>query len=244
MASSSNIVPVALAGRAWVAWLLVACACCAAATKEADVSKPPPAARILRDPVNGTIVEWKGERLSADLEGSEEFRRLQQANHSEGDVALAFLAAHADDLRLKRPREELIVRRTMRDEPGFASVRLRQVYRGIPVWAAGLVVTLDSARHVVRVAGRYHPTPSDLDLQPAISGDTARAAAERLSGRCNNCPPPLVVYFDRGVPKLAYEVDLVAGLAARWSVIVDARTGEVLHETSMAPTTGAVPRKP
>jgi len=230
------------AGRA--ADLLLACTlllgACAPAGSEPRVNDAPPG-QLRRDPANGTVVEWKGDNLCADLEASEDFRRVQQAGRPE-EVALAFLDAHAPLLRLENPRQELRVRRAERDATGHAGVRLAQVYRGIEVWAADLVVTLDPANHVVRLAGRYQPTPAGLDLQPAISAAAARAAAEALSGRCNNCPPPLVIFFGRDAPLLAYHVDLVAGLAARWAVFVDARTGSVIHKTSMSPT-GAIKAK-
>ena len=92
-------------------------------------------------------------------------------------IARGFLDANRSLFRLRGVASELEVLRVEPDHQlGYAHVRLRQLYHGIPVFGQQLVVHLDRREEIVAVNGHFRP---DLQVptQPTISADQAAAVA-------------------------------------------------------------------
>jgi bacillolysin len=198
----------------------------------------PDGATLTRDPATGTVRFLKGQNLSRELDGDPLFRASRSSGDAEA-VARAFLTAYAPVFRLDDPKRELVQTRIDVDRIGTTHVRFGQLYRGLPVADAELIVHLDRERRVVLANGTYIATPRDLDTTPAIAAGEARAIAEREgglgAGACAACATDLVVFAERGAaPRLAWQVAAPAGAitaSARW---IDAQSGAPLRSLPAA----------
>ncbi|MGF1528239.1 MAG: hypothetical protein ACFCBW_15780 [Candidatus Competibacterales bacterium] len=192
---------------------------------------------LYRDPVTGTVVEWRG----TDLDG-----RCGATDHLQR--ALTFIDAHHRTFLLRHPRRELALSRQSRDDLGHTRLRFAQTYRHLPVWGAELSVHFDAQDCLIRLAGRYAPTPRNLGLEPAIDAATARRVAG--CGAARACQETLVVYPAKGgAAHLVYQVEVTASLASR-QVLVDAVSGGVVvtiprvYDGAGSPTPGPIPVPP
>ena len=193
----------------------------------------PSGAKLRRDPELETVRFLRGGNLSREIETEPYFRSLQASNLF-ADLSLAFLGAYRDEFRLQRPEEEMVPVSVTEDDLGYKQVRLRQVYSGIPVYGAELMVQLNAASQVVLVQGKYIPTPVLLCTTPEITNaDALRVAGENIHGTgstCQNCEIELVIFgADRDPPRLAYRIDATISLSQGWTVFVDAQSGAVLE---------------
>jgi Zn-dependent metalloprotease len=189
-----------------------------------------------RDLATGTVRFLKGENLSAELDGNPTFKASRAAGDSEG-VARAFLAHYRTLLRLDDPATELVKRRIDVDRSGASHVRFAQIWRGLDVLGAELIVHLDRERRVVLVNGAYAPTPHSVDTKPSINATQARAAAAKAAGGepCSTCPTELVVFADRHAsPRLAWRVAPPAGQIHGEEILVAADDSDVLRRLPVA----------
>ncbi len=195
---------------------------------------------------DGTLRHWKGGNLSGPLEADARFRRLQRRD-AHKKIALEFLDRFRSDLGLKHPSRELVVTEVKVDGLGMAHVRLRQVFRNIPVQRGEIRVHLDRNNRVVRVQGRYIPTPTGIDPRPSIDLKAAEKRVARDLGRsgCPRCRGELVIRSDPShPPRLAYRVVTRPGLARGWVYFIDARDGSVLDRYSNIKTRRSPPGSP
>jgi hypothetical protein len=191
----------------------------------------PSDAVIRRDPTEGTVIFLRGKNLSEGLEKIVGFRELQSADRF-GEIALAFVSAHPALFKLEQPEKELGLKSATRDKMGFKHVRLQQVFEGLPVWGAEMIVHLDKSNHVYLVQGRYIPTPERLSTSPRLTPAAALHVAAKhvgLGTECKGCRSELVV-FAKGTPRLAYRVLVTLSLVKGWALMVDAETGAVLEK--------------
>ena len=206
-----------------------------ATTSPLQVSKPLPAdASLRRDPQRGTIRFLRGAKLSQDPERDPHFRSLQAADRF-AEVAVGFLSAYRMGFRLLLPVDEMVVHSVTIDDLGFKRVHLKQMFAGIPVWGAELIVQLDRANHINLVQGRYIPTPERLSTTPGITGEDALAiTAANLSGLdpgCPGCQSELVIFAaDTDPPRLAYRILIPVSLTEGWVIMADAFTGTVIKK--------------
>jgi len=191
---------------------------------------------ILRAP-NGTV-RWMSGRLD-QVAG----KRAQDVSRQVMD----FLQRHRRLLGLENPREELRLKDVSRDALGYTHLRFAQHYRGYPVWAAELRVHVDAGGQIYAVNGTYEPTPEGL-LDPMLRLTAAEAYEQaatdlRRKGRwqppgpalrdalgLDEQPPQLVWYrHQESGWRLAYEVDIRPNWVERYTYLIDAQTGEILH---------------
>ncbi len=204
------------------------------------VAEPPlPAgATLTRDPVTGTVLFLKGQNLSRELDVEPMFRASRGAGDAEG-VARAFLVTYAPIFRLDQPNEELVVRRIDLDKLGTTHVRFDQLYRGMPIPGAQLIVHLDRDRRVVLVSGKYFATPTGLATTPKLSADDARAIAAQAGGfaegACAVCPADLVVFAEKRQPmRLAWRVGVPPDSIDALERTIDAEDGTLLRSLPVA----------
>jgi hypothetical protein len=206
-----------------------------ASTSALHVSRVLPSdASLRRDLQRGTVRFLRGANLSRGLEQDPQFRSLQAADRF-ADVAVAFLSAYRLDFRLLRPVDEMVVNSITTDALGFKRVRLKQMFAGIPIWGAELIVQLDRANHINLVQGRYIPTLKRFSTIPGITGEDALAiTAANLGGLdpdCPGCRSELVIFAaHRDPPRLAYRILIPVSLAEGWVVMADAFTGTVIKK--------------
>ena len=196
----------------------------------------PARAEIRRDPRLGTITFLKAPNLSERLEHDTDFVQLQTRKQF-GELARAFIHAYRADFRLTHPASELQVHSVMTDDLELTHVLLQQTFRGVPVWAAELIIHLNADTQVYLVQGRYIPTPHNLSTDPELTEQAAlQRAADHLGQpltRCLKCQADLVIFAAEGkAPRLTYRVLALLSLAEGWEMMIDARTGEVLQKLS------------
>lgn len=177
---------------------------------------------------NGTVRQIRGRNLEGSAPAV-----AKAAGKSRAQRAMGFLQANRTLLRLSDPSAELAVASSQMDELGHSHVRFGQVYRGLPVWPAGLAVHFDRQGSVSLIDGAYVPTPELPSLEPALDAETAVAQAKAL---VSNTPggfhsqPELIIYAPLdGPPRLGWKFELTVSLAEAWLFVVDAKDGQILH---------------
>lgn len=135
------------------------------------------------------------------------------------------------------------------DVMGNWHIRMQQVYQNIPIHGAEIV--LHGKEHVTHCNGNYIRTPQIATTIPALDEAQAKnqigtwlqskTKVHTLSNEVinkftlGNSSPELCIYIDANQqPVLAWHQWVVPAIAERWSVYVDARTGNVLsgHNTT------------
>lgn len=176
------------------------------------------------------------------------------------DLALArgWLETFAPVMKIECAAEEFTLSRSTEDELGMRHLRMQQTFRGIPVWASELIVHVDATDRVFAVNGRISPTPVSVDPGSAVL--SADQAIERSRGRLAGLnrlrdipdgwkkalrlPDPTsvkTIWVDpEGRPRLVWQVDLHANVLDRYTVFVDAASGDVLHEILNTKSEGPV----
>jgi Zn-dependent metalloprotease len=200
----------------------------------------PPEAKIVRDESRGTIIFLKGPNLTRALEADPRFRELQAENQAE-EIAKVFISAYSREFLLTDPFEELSVAMVTTDDLGLTHVKLRQVFKTIPVADSEIIVHLDRQQRVYLVNGRYHPTPDQLTLQPAISTTAAEAVVlENLEITGSDMPPrhvDLVIFPETAKgPRLAFCINISLRADEGWLFFIDAQSGEILEKRSLIRT--------
>ncbi len=200
----------------------------------------PPEATIIRDETRKTIIFLKDPNLSKILETDARFRKLQAQNHAE-EIAKAFISAYSKEFLLIDPLEELSVAMMTTDDLGLTHVKFRQVYKTIPVADSEIIVHLDRQQRVYLVNGRYHPTPDQVSMQPAISKAAAKAAVvdnlETTAADIILCDVELIIFpeTEKG-PRLAFRITVSIRADEGWLYFIDAHTGEILEKRSLVRT--------
>ncbi|MDM7926528.1 MAG: M4 family metallopeptidase, partial [bacterium] len=176
------------------------------------------------------------------------------------DLALArgWLETFGPAMKIERASEEFTLSRFTEDELGMRHLRLQQTFRGIPVWASELIVHVDASDKVFAVNGRISPTPVSIDPGSAVlSADEAiersrsrLAVLNRLRDipdgwkKALRLPDPTsvkTIWMDpEGRPRLVWQVDLHANVLDRYTVFVDAASGDVLREILNTKSEGTV----
>lgn len=156
-----------------------------------------------------------------------------------------YLDAVQPVLNINEPSKELSIANTETDQLGFTHVRLQQNWQGLRVYGAEAVLHKNQLAFYL-LNGRFYPTPSLPDVTPLIDKEAAIDIAladvaaftsvktltqpekELLNGSAQVAE--LVVYHvdqKEDGEHLAWHVQIVPNLAARYSYFIDAKTGEI-----------------
>ena len=218
-------------------FLLLAGISCAAAngrTPLGAVQKQALAALHKQAKVTGYHADSRGEvrliygELSAAVPAGGDRRR----------AALAFLERNKGLFGLESAERELAF---VQNAAGTGqSIKLQQVYAGLPVFERSVTVHFGPDGRIRAVTGNLAADSAPASTRPAFPAAEAvrKAVPAPSAGRAAVRDPDLGVFCDErtGRPHLAYAVPL-----SKETVFVDAQTGEVLHrrgEVHEAATTG------
>jgi Zn-dependent metalloprotease len=195
----------------------------------------PEDAEITLDTKNGNIRFLKGKDLSHELESDIYFRKLQEKGIYD-KIAIVYIEAHKKDFKLKSPLEELVTENIQTDNLGFKHIKLQQVYKGIPILDAEMIIHLNQSNQIYLIQAHSIPTPTNLNVQTTLDQDTAFRLAKKsvnISGPARDiCNAILIIFVsESGKVSLAYKT-IVGNLFQGWIVIVDAHTGEVITKRS------------
>jgi Zn-dependent metalloprotease len=193
-------------------------------------------AAIKWDIKTGAPASIRGQDLSAKNLGGQGLS-LSAQNDFAND-AIAVMDRLTSVYRLRDASREFWQFKVEADELGFHHVRLNQMYQGLKVVGAELIVHFNKTGKAYQVNGRYIPEIK-IETKPEISGQVAVNAAQNdliktgkpagaLKGEVK-----LVVYAQDVEPLLAYELLLVyegnkAG-PGRWHYWVDANDGAIIN---------------
>ncbi|GAB4561618.1 MAG: hypothetical protein Tsb0020_09230 [Haliangiales bacterium] len=124
---------------------------------------------------------------------------------------------------------------------GLLHTRTQQTYKGVPIWGEHVITSRDPRGQVVRMHGNLIQGIERLDTTPAFSERDALDNMKALHAldftggerRFENESSELVVFAQKGAPKLAYAVSFFSdvrggGEPSRPTFLVDAKSGEVL----------------
>ena len=121
-------------------------------------------------------------------------------------------------------------------------MRYQQRHDGLNVWGREVLVQLDPHGNVELMVGAYVPSPEGVQTIATLSEEDAIKVAREhiasLSGRVTE--QELLIYApDGGDESLAYRCSIHDTLVNHWDVFVDARSGQVLHQSSQICTAHA-----
>ena len=126
----------------------------------------------------------------------------------------------------------LKIDKTQKDDFGNRFVRMSQYYKGIPIIGSDIVVGVSKKGRILSINGKL---AIDIDLPSKADVRKARASSivlDNLDGLSEDAEEPRLVIFN-GV--LVWEVYANSSLdvdPARWHIMVDAHTGEILYKAN------------
>ncbi len=164
------------------------------------------------------------------------------------EEAYAYLNAWQSRLLIDSPGEEFVLRQKHQDALGREHLRMKQVYQGIPVFGAELIVHLSEGKADF-VNGRFFPTPTLESLSPTLLPNVAidkvrndlanytkvkelQANDYALLPTKNQYEHELVIYHVEGKEdgeKLAWQITAFPNITQRWEYFIDAQDGTILH---------------
>ncbi len=153
----------------------------------------------------------------------------------------SFFARYGGALGINDADRELEFSRQKIDRLGMTHLTYRQMYHGVPVFAAELKVHLDGSDHPVAVNGTFVPGIR-LDPSPIIGPSESEQAALSVVAKKNTLrisdleaeSPELLVYRTglvrgiEGANHLAWRIEISDGRSVREFVFVDAHSGIIL----------------
>lgn len=151
--------------------------------------------------------------------------------------ATGVMGALADLYGIKQAGAEFNAGAVESSPSGYRHVRLNQVYQGLPVVGAQVIVHFDASGAARGVNGQYQPV-SGVDTNPAIAAAAAiKAAMDDQQAMGNPAGsvsevPALVVFARDTVPTLAWQLAVsfqsVKGGPGGWRYWVNAANGDIL----------------
>ncbi|NUO01940.1 MAG: M4 family metallopeptidase [Saprospiraceae bacterium] len=194
---------------------------------------------IERDVVSGRVVAVRGE---LPMENVQLPGKTPMENR-----CFSHLLPLREILGVQNPAAAFEISRVQENGDGFTHVRLQQMHQGVKIHGAELLLHFKGEQAYL-LNGRWYATPALENLQPALSSENAmRKAWDDVAGTTIVRPPSqeqalwagapesieLVIWFDdEKKPHLAWSLEIVPNLTARWAYVIDAQTGEVLRKFS------------
>jgi Zn-dependent metalloprotease len=185
--------------------------------------------QITRDPATGAVTFLRSRK------GLDSGVTLETLNRDPAAAVRTFLMRVKDLLGMPRILEELAFKKKSVDNIGMIHIRLRQVYRGVPVHGAELVVHYAPDGKTVRAFnGRFIPRLG-VDQTPILTSDDAIAAVREVQPQGDLWEEPLLRIYSGHIDAS------VSGNHLAWLVriydekepsrnlyVVNAHTGEIL----------------
>jgi Zn-dependent metalloprotease len=187
--------------------------------------------KIHHDPYNGTVTLMKGSLYAYSKAIPVNLRHRDKTLYK--TIALDFVNHYRRLFKLKNPYAELVVANIQMDKLDYKHIRLKQVYKGIPVWGSELIVHINTDEIIYLAGGHYIPSPDQISLNPMFSEAKAIEYASKQSSQikpdCVGCKAQLFIYFDAVIsPRLAYFVEKNVRFSSAAQLMIDAHTGKLL----------------
>ncbi len=191
----------------------------------------------LRTRAHGDVSVWLRPSVGTPMQMNADVLTRAQRSFLSGTAdhqatAQAFLQANRDLLRLEDPPAELELTRSHTDELGRTHLRFDQIYDGLAVWPAELIVHLDPNGHVDLLNGAFVPTPQGIETVPVLDEAAATESARTAvpdGAAAEVAASELIIYAPGNTPpRLAWKLELDISLASHWLVVIDAENGAEL----------------
>lgn len=152
-------------------------------------------------------------------------------------IALAFVDRYGALFDVRRPVEELVIRKAVIDELGMGHITLGQVHKGVEVYQSGVKVHVSSDGKTVRAASNeFDPAARVAPTEPEIGSAEAVAAAQELlpAGEVVGDSRLVIYATENERRELVWLVEMKApALAERNIYVVDAMSGAVIDVISL-----------
>ena len=183
---------------------------------------------------NHAVKKWN-DNANVPLFVKEKHAKRQSATSND---ALNYLEENKAKIKIKKPKAELKVVKSDKDELGMTHVRFNQTKNDVPVEGAEIIVHYNANDEITVVNGVYNNQleESDLDTTPAVTSEKALEAAKssvKAPNELDQLPTSkLVIYPFEGQNHLAYKVNVnfLGDEPGNWFVFVDAQTGNVIDK--------------
>jgi len=167
---------------------------------------------------------------------------LRAANSS----VFAFLHQFKDKMKVQDVTREFEYQSTETDDLGMQHIKVRQVYKGIPVYGGDIII--HGKNNIMnQVNGTVYATPTDLDIhatlpiaqvETLIKADLmtmgkdpdALLALDKPSSRKLFSSEEIIFYDKNKKAHLAYAVSIIVNGFEQWEYRVDAHTGEIIKK--------------
>ncbi len=165
--------------------------------------------------------------------------------HQQG---MAYINPIRDLLKINNPDQEFEVLKVNQRPGREQHVRLQQYYNGIEVYGGEMILHYQRGS-IASMSSRHFPTPEIEHTNPTLSAEDASNIAYKDVARTEKIVPlainlrqmmpemadqsKLVIYHKQlnlESEKLAWQLDIIPNVAARWRYFIDAHTGEVIHK--------------
>lgn len=146
-------------------------------------------------------------------------------------TARHFLKQNKDLLMINDTDTELSLKRKLSDQFGNQHFMYQQQVNGVSVWGSQLMLHLRDDQSAYLLNGRYQPS-IDIDTSATLTTNDAQEKVKQhlKSSWVRKISSELVIYPAQDAqPRLAYKVDTLVDIGARWLYFIDAHSGEVLH---------------
>lgn len=161
----------------------------------------------------------------------------RRSNNSILDVAKDYLYSAAPIMGIANSDEEMVLIKEDIDKLGMHHIKYQQVYKGIPVYGAEVILH-GTSNHIDMLMGRYEPT-IEVETKPTLSLSAARQTIADHIGEITLPQNDIYNLFDidpistelviyKG--KLAYHSTTYSNLVDRREVFIDAHTGDIINE--------------
>ena len=164
--------------------------------------------------------------------------------------ALTYLGKVQELMQIEDATQEFLITKEETDELGHTHLRAQQVYKGLPVYGAEVILhAWDNQLQMLN--GRYRPSPRLPQVQPRLSETEATQIALQHVGKKTRvktlsfaeqrliagrqAEAELVIYHadtPGAAAQLAWQVTVHPNIAHRWLYFIDAINGTVLEHYS------------
>ncbi|MEZ5032765.1 MAG: M4 family metallopeptidase [Saprospiraceae bacterium] len=143
-------------------------------------------------------------------------------------------------MKIRNAQEDLSLKRIDHRSDGEDVLVFEQQYKGVVVDGAEIRLYARDGR-ITLFSGRYFPSPALSSVQPVqTAAEAVVHASEEVGARdlgglpADYLPelpaPQLTILHRDGQPVLVWKVELMANALHRWTVYIDAKSGDVVHK--------------
>ena len=163
--------------------------------------------------------------------------------------AYNYLEAVKPYLKLANPDAELNISDSQEDEIQTSHLRMKQMYKGVPVYGGEMILHKKDNEEISLLNGHFYPTPQIENVKPSLSEDKisklaisdlskssivkVMTATEMKMLKYEKPKTELLIYHQNEKAdgeRLAYHVTVRPNFLERWVYIMDANSGEILDK--------------